>query len=162
MSDPLLLYSTNVKLKFLIQQEFRSDTHFVWCSDAFDQTKLPGYSLNSHTPASSNPAEIYRQLVKDIRTSDKHSAKIAEQRASLMKRALDWAKAGEITPAQKSDIVYLVKTASFSEWQPLIYIIPFPAVCARLVQVPANKRAGMGMEYTIADLNRSEFDIIEV
>jgi hypothetical protein len=159
---PLLLYSTNVYLKFMIQRQYRGDKHFIWCSEAFDSTKLSGYTFNAHTPPSSNPVDIYRELSRDVSRKDAHSAKINEQKLSLGGRAIEWHKNGEITEAQREDIMFLIKTADFSDWRPLIYIIPFDAVKSKIISVPAPNRAGMGMEYTVSDLSASEFDVIEI
>jgi hypothetical protein len=55
----------------------------------------------------------------------------------------------------------MVDMASFDHWRPLLYIIPYEAVTSRVQLVPVSQRAGFGNEYIIADLQRSEFDIIE-
>ena len=39
MSGPLL-YSTNTLLKFIIQQRFRGDIHWVWCSEVLDSKRV--------------------------------------------------------------------------------------------------------------------------
>lgn len=161
MPSPLL-YSTNVYLKLHIQQCFRGDIHYVWCSEFFDSKTLGRYSPGSLIPPSSNPADIYRQLKSDIERGDQHSSKIAEQKASLTKLAIAWERNGEISPLQRAEIVYMVKNASFNDWRPLVYIIPRQPVDPRVKLVPANKRAGLGMEYIIEDLKRSEFDLIEI
>src|ERR1700761_8978600 len=100
----LLLYSTNVFLKFHIQQQYRGDIHYVWCSENFDSRKLSPYSSGSDVPPSSNPADIYRSLMDDVNRGDRHSAKIAAQRASLEKLAITWLTAGEVTSVQKDEI----------------------------------------------------------
>jgi hypothetical protein len=68
MSGPVL-YSTNVFLKFHIQEQYRGDIHYVWCSENFDSRKLSAYSSGSLVPPSSNPADIYRQLQQDVKGS---------------------------------------------------------------------------------------------
>lgn len=159
---PPLLYSTNVFLKLLIQQQFRSDVHYVWCSESFDSTTLPRYSFSSLVAPSSNPADVYRELKEAVRRSDQHCHKINEQKVSLKKLAVDWEAAGEISTDDKDEIVYRVDNASFAEWRPLIYIIPRALVQPRLQVVPAARRASLGPEYIIADLQRGEFDVIEL
>jgi hypothetical protein len=159
----LVLYSTNVFLKHVIQREFRNDIHYVWCSEFFDAQAAGGaYSSAALIPRSSNPADIYRTLKVECDCGDRHSSKIAEQKVSLAKLARDWKKSGEITDAQSKEILYLVKKASFRDWRPVIYVIPREPIEPRLTSVPLEKRAGFGPEYIISDLKRSEFDIIEI
>jgi hypothetical protein len=157
----ILLYSTNVFLKFLIQEKFMHDIHYAWCSEDFDSATLPAYSSASLVPPSSNPADIFRTLRKDIQNHDSHSAKINEQKVSLTSRAIESEKSGLISTADKDDIIYLVNNAAWDYWRPLIYVIPRLPVEKRLVLVPMSGRAGIGNEYTIADFKRSEFEIIE-
>lgn len=158
----LLLYSTNVFMKLLIQQKFFGDVHYVWCSEQFDSKAFSPHTSAGLVPASSNPADILRLLLRDVQTPDHHSGKIAEQKASLTKRAIALEKAGSITKAVKEEIVYLVKTAAISQWRPLLYVIPRPPVEPRLKLVPAKLRAGIADEFIIPDLQRNEFDIIDI
>ena len=156
-----LLYSTNVFLKQLIQQRYKGDIHYVWCSDSFDSTKLAAYSPGALNAPSSNPADIYRELKRDVDRGDLHSAKITAQKASLKSLAVKWEKAGEIDRAQKQEIVYMIDTAPMSYWRPLIYVIPFVLVSTRVQVVPIAQRASFADEFIIPDLARSEFDLIE-
>ena len=112
--------------------------------------------------ASSNPADIYRELRRDVNSKDKHSGKINAQKTSLKKLAVDWHAMGEISLAQRDDITYIVDYATFDDWRPIIYVIPRAPVASRLKLVPAHLRAGIGDEFIIEDLQRSEFDIIEL
>jgi hypothetical protein len=157
----VLLYSTNVFLKLLIQERYRNDVHFVWCSEDFDSTKLAAYSFRALVAASSNPADIYRDLQRAVQSPDTHNAKIISQRASFISLATNWEKNGEISSTQKDDIIYMASTAPFELWRPLLYVIPRAPVERRLQLVPVKNRAGFGNEYIISDLHRSEFDIIE-
>lgn len=157
-----VLYSTNVFLKFLIQQRFRKDIHFVWCCEFFDSTRQPAYSASSIVAPSSNPSDIYRQLKKEIEEKDRHSYKINEQKASLTNLAIKWESVGEIRKDEKDEIVFMVNNASFDDWRPLIYVIPRLPVEHRLKLVPIDRRASFGIEYIIDDLERTEFDVIEI
>jgi len=159
---PPVLYSTNVFLKFLIQQRFRKDVHYVWCSEYFDSTTQPAYSGSSIVAPSSNPADIYRQVRRDIQEKDRHSYKINEQKASLTKLAINWELAGEITKDDKDEIVFMANNGSFDDWRPLIYVIPRGPVEGKLKLVPIDRRASFGIEYIIDNLERSEFDVIEI
>ncbi len=158
----MLLYSTNVFLKQLIQAAYRGDVHYVWCSDSFDSTKLPGYSVGALGAPSSNPADIYRELKRDVDRNDFHSAKIAAQKASFKSLAVKWEKSGEITKAQKQEIVYMVDNAPINYWRPLLYVIPYDLVQSRVQIVPIALRASFANEYVIPDLARSEFHLIEL
>src|SRR4028119_1425865 len=131
MSSPLL-YSTNVYLKYLIQLRFRSNIHYVWCSEFFDAKTQPVYSVGAIMAPSSNPADIYRQLKLDIEKNDRHSFKINAQKASLTKLAIDWERAGEIAKDDKDEIIFMVNNAAFSDWRPLLYIIPRVLVASRI------------------------------
>jgi hypothetical protein len=155
------LYSTNVFLKLLIHEKYRGDIHYVWCSEDFDSKMLSAYSSASLVPPSSNPADIFRELRRDVERPDFHSAKINQLKVTLTDLAIDWEKKGLVSTADKDDIVFMVNNASLKEWRPLIYIIPRLLVETRLSAVPMRLRAGIGNEYIISDLKRSEFDIIE-
>ena len=80
---------------------------------------------------------------------------------SLTDRAIDWEKSGLISTVDRDEIIYMINNAVWDHWRPLIYIIPRAPVQTRLALVPMSRRAGFGNKYTIADLTRSEFDIIE-
>ena len=157
-----VLYSTNTFLKFLIQQKFRGDVHHVWCSQHFAVPIGPAYQGSAQVPPSSTPADIYRRLKEDISRGDTHSAKIREQRASFIARAIQWEGAGEITADQKEEIIYYANLQVGQLWRPIVYVIPSGPVISRLQLVPAPSRAGFGDEYIIGDLARAEFDIIEL
>ena len=139
-----------------------ADTHYVWCSEEFDSRMVSPYSSGSLVPPSSNPADIFRELRRDVENSDQHSAKINAQKVSLTDRAIEWEKKGLISTSDKNDIVYLVDHATFAQWKPLIYVIPRPPVETRLAKVPMHLRAGIGTEYIISDLKRFEFEILEL
>jgi hypothetical protein len=160
MSSPVL-YSTNAFLKLLIQKEYRHNVHYIWCSEAFDSTKLPSYTIGALVPATSNPVDIYRDLRDAVTRQDAHNAKIIAQRASLMSLAIEWEKKKEISTNDKDDIIHMVTNGPFSMWRPLLYVIPYEPIQGRLQLVPIQQRAGMGREYIISDLQGSEFDIIE-
>jgi hypothetical protein len=121
------------------------------------------YNAGALLPPSSNPADLYRDLRAAVDRTDVHNAKIAEQKVSLVARAAEWEAAGDITTAQLDDIIYTVQHADFRYWRPLVYVIPCtPAVTARLESVPAHRRAGLGPEYIVPDLQRAEFDLLEL
>jgi hypothetical protein len=102
-------------------------------------------------------------LKRDVEGKDKNSAKINAQKLTLTSLAIEWETAHKITTAQKDDILYLVNSADFSLWRPLLYVIPRTAdIESRLQEVAMSRRAGVGPEYIIEDLKSSEFEIVEL
>ena len=157
----MILYSTNVFLKFHIQQLYYNDLHYVWCSDNFDSAKVSAYSAGHLVPPSSNPADIYRQLKAETTKKDRHSSKILEQQNSIKNQAVRYHASGSITETAKEDIFFMVDNASFDDWRPLLYLIPKQPILSRVEQVPIAKRASNGMEFIIKDLLSTEFHVIE-
>lgn len=82
-------------------------------------------------------------------------------RSLITARAIDWEAALQITTLDKDEIVFSAMNGPFKQWRPLIYVIPYDRVTGRVESVPRASRAGLASEYRIADLDRSEFDIIE-
>lgn len=160
----LVLYSTNVFLKFHIQQRWRRNIHFVWCSEEFDSSRLSAYALGAGVPPTSNPVDIYRELKAAVDKGDTHNSKIVEQKASLSTLAIGWERSGEISSNNRDDILFLVNHHhDFARWRPLVYVIPRTLSIERRKQsVPAAKCAGLGPEYILSDLQPSEFEIIEL
>jgi hypothetical protein len=161
MPPPLLLYSTNTYLKFRIQEDYRQE-HYAWCSPTFAHDSVGKYARGAGTPPSSDPASIYRELAEAVRRTDEHNAKINAQRANLIARAVDWHAAGLITQAERDDITMTVGRATFPEWRPLVYVIPYASVAGRIEDVPRDRRASMEPEYIIRDLKLHEFGIVEL
>ncbi len=159
---PLLLYSVNSAIKLTIQQMFRGDIHWVWCSEQFDSHAADRYSISATVAPTSNPAAIYRQLKEESAAMDRHSDKIEKVRVSLSALAVKWQEQGEISAEEKEEIISLVKYAGAREWRPLLYVIPGEGVKGRIKRVRLEERAGVGPEYIIEDLKPSEFHIIEL
>jgi hypothetical protein len=158
----LVLYSTNVFLKFHIQRRYRKDIHYVWCSAEWDSQSLDRYAPNALVPPSSNPVDIYRMLRRDVDRKDRHSAKITEQKASFALLAKSWLDAQELSQSDFDDLLFMIQNSEMEHWRPLIYVIPRATVADRLVTVPLARRAGLGDEYIIKDLKRDEFEIMEL
>lgn len=160
-SGLLVLYSTNTALKHRIQRDYLHGLHYCWCSPAFDASKLAGYARGSEMPPSSDPCSIYRDLAQAVKRRDEHSSKIGDQKKTLTALALRLADRGKISSDDRDEIVTIVAKASFTDWRPLIYIIPFQSVKERLQAVPRERRASNEMEYIVEDLRDEEFHIIE-
>jgi hypothetical protein len=158
----ILLYSTNVKLKYDIQCRFRGNIHYVWCSENYDSRALARHAPGAGTPPTSNPAEIYEQLKAACSRQDRHDAKIVQQIAGIKARAVEWEKSAQITTTIRDEIIYLADHATFKDWQPLLYVIPSALVDSRLQVVPVALRASpVEMEFIIPDLKSDEFHILE-
>lgn len=157
-----ILYSTNTFLKLLINEKYLGDIHYVWCSDCFDSSKTGAYGVAAIAAPSSDPSRIYKQLQADVQKSDRHSAKINEQKLSFAKLAADWKADGRLSASDAEEIVYMADNADFQLWRPLLYVIPREKVITRLQDVPIARCASLGREFIIPDLKRDEFDIVEV
>lgn len=158
--DPLFLYSTNTRLKLLIQGQYLG-YHHVWCSPVFGQPRaIAGGEFRVMAPSAS-PASIYRRLQEDIAGKDKHSEKIQSQKATLIRLAAEWHSKGDITEDQMNEILYLVNEASFDDWRPVLVVIRHDLVKQRVQTVPMNDRAGMNEEFILPDLRHDEFDQVE-
>lgn len=158
----LFLYSTNVFMKFLIQERYQGGRHYVWCSEYFDPTKHGSYGGAYGIPASSNPAVLYRRYKEGLTSGDTHSALIGSQKASIKARAVEWLNEGKINRQDLEDIIVLVDKGRAEDWRPVIYVISRSLVASRLRRVVASQTAGTGMEHVIEDLTHDEFDLIEV
>ena len=157
-----VLYSTNTYLKFRICRDFRDDIHHAWCTDVFDSDTLGDYVAGSRQPPTANPVDIYWDLKRAIEKQDRHNAKLLNQKEILSDLIKEWRNQGEIKPWQRDEISKYIDFASLNDWTPLIYVIPRCLVKGRLELAPVEKRASLEWEYQIRNLNRSEFDIIEL
>ncbi len=157
----LILYSVNCYLKYHIQEKYRGGVHYVWVSESYDSRSRVAPVTGPQPPPTSNPKDIYERLKLAVDEADEHDYKIIEQKGAIIARAIGWEAKGEISTSDKDEIVYIAENGPFKQWRPLIYVIPFAPVASRIETVPRGSRAGLGPEYRIADLRRSEFDIIE-
>ena len=158
--DPLLLWSASNDIAHRISSQYFG-LHYVWCTPIFDgSSRIAG--LRSAQPASSDPVTIYRRMHEDARTNDRHSDGIRRQRKSLTRATALYAGDQRITQDQAKEILGLLAKATPRDWSPLIYVIPYAGVRARVQAVPAKQRAGIGGEYLIPDLQASEFEPIEL
>ncbi len=160
MSEPLILYSTNTWLSYIIAERYYVSEHYVWCTPYFDASSLPAY--NSTTPPTSTPSEIYYTLLEEVRRGDRHSIKIQENKIGILQGATYKKEAGIITEQQEKDIATIVDIAETRDFKPLLYIIPYGHVADILKEVPVEDRAHpLSVEYVIECLPRNCFDIIE-
>lgn len=159
MSNPLLLYSTNTRLAYLISKRYYGDLHYVWCTPYFDSKSLAPHDYT--IPPTSSPGEIYHNLYEEVIRGDRHSSKIEDNKRGILEGANAKRKAGVINEQQEQEIAQIVEQAMILDFKPLLYIIPFNLVTNLVEEVPVNKRAHpLSVEYLIKELPRHLFDII--
>jgi hypothetical protein len=157
--DPIVLYSTVTKLAFNIARRYYNDVHYVWCSPVFDGSQVSDLELT--VPPTSSPYEIYAALKQEVARGERHSQKIQENRAGILRGATAKRQKGIISEEQEQEIVAIVEEAEGIHYQPLILVIPFAGVKSLMTPVPIRQRASvLSMESTILELPRSQFDVI--
>jgi hypothetical protein len=150
----LLLYSINSWLSYKIAEAYFQDVHYVWCSPFFNATRI--------NPPSSNPIDIYNNLRSDVDGKDRHSSKIEQIRAGIIKGANIKKNHGIITEEQEQEIIEIVNAAEIEDFRPLIYIIPTEKVEKIVKQVSVKYKADkFSQEYIIEELHKNMFDIID-
>lgn len=160
LEGPILLYSTNTWLAYQIAERFYHREHYIWCVPYFDPRSLSVYHIT--IPPSSSPAEIYRDLYEVVRRGDRHSAKISENKAGILRGAEFKRVSGIITEDEERDIASIVELAETRDFKPLLYIIPYNLVSDLIKEVSVEDRAHpLSVEYIIECLPRRFFDVIE-
>ena len=162
-TSSLILYSTNPWVKFHLQERFRKDKHYVWCSEYSDSRAAARGSLASLVPPSSNPVEIYMELASAVSRNDRHHSKIESIKANYLSLSAGWVSDGSMSTTDRDELVYMLEHAEMKYWRPMLYLIPRSSVDhARLEAVHPSKRAGLGPEFIIKDLCSSEFELLEL
>jgi hypothetical protein len=157
----VLLYSTNTQLKFRISRDFLGGNHYCWCSPVFSAKNVARYARGASTPPSSDPCSIYKELSSAVQRGDEHCDKIKSQKANLTALAAKMHADGKVSSDARDEILEMIRRASFFDWTPYLFVIPNNGLGIRLQQVPRHLRASHEMEYIVADLKESEFDILE-
>ena len=133
----------------------------MWCSPVFSARNHPGYQATP--PPTSCPSDIYHGLAEEVRRRDGHSAKIAENRSSIIAGAQKKHSAGMITDDELREITEIAAAADCADFRPLLYVIPYVAVSHLLKEVAVSKRAHpLSPEYVIEELPTELFDAIEL
>ena len=162
MKRNLLFYSTNTKIAFFIAEQFYNSEHYVWCAPVYNPEKLEAYDFRKKIPVSSSPYKIYKNLLDDVNSNDKHSSKIEQNRVGLKKGAAIMFEKGIIDENDFARIVAIVDSAEINEFSPLLYLIPGNNVANKIKSVNVEDAANpLSIEYQIYDLKRDEFEIIE-
>lgn len=119
------------------------------------------YARGAAQPPSSDPASIYRSLHTAVSRKDEHNGDVVRPKDKLTSVALDLSTRSIISQQDAQEAAAYVNAAHISEWKPMIYVIPYPAVADRVLSVPRIVRASGAPEYIIADLSSQEFEAIE-
>jgi hypothetical protein len=160
MNSPLLLYSANTWLAYMIAERYYDGEHYVWCTPYFDSRQLSPHTMA--VPPTSSPAEIYQSLYQEVVRGDRHSSKIKENRIGILRGATVKKDQGVISEKQSLDIGAILDRAETRDFRPLIYVMPYVTVANRLSEVPIADRAHpLSVEYVIDRLPRGDFDVIE-
>lgn len=158
MNTPLVLYSTNTWLAYMISKRYYKDEHYIWCTPYFD----PKNNHDSAVPPTSSPLETYRRLAEEVSHGDKHSQKIKENKAGILRGANAKKMAGIINENQEKEIVSIVDLAEQRDFHPLLYVIPYSLVADKLIEPsPEDKAHPLSAEYIINNLDRSLFDVLD-
>ena len=160
-SSPVL-FSTVSYWKYLVQRRFRDDTHYVWCSEYFDPASRADRDPDSQTGPTSNPRAIYETLNEAVENSDKHCEKIKDQESTIRELAVRWDQEDIISEDEALEILSMMDEGAFRNWRPLLYVIPTVGVADRAQFVPYHRRASVGREWIIEDLDGSEFRIVDL
>jgi len=162
----LLLYSANPWFATDVASQYRGGNHFAWVCEYFDIDHAPPGSAGTLIAPSSNPRKIYDDLLQECNAQEEHSRIIRDHKKKFRRLAKQWLTAAEITQDQYDEIVASVNAISWRIWRPVLYIryiIPRATIDpSRIEQVPRNDRAGYGPEFRIVDLQRDEFDIVDL
>jgi len=160
---PLVLYSTNAYIAYMINERYYKGFHYVWCSEVFDARAQYAYGPHASIPPSSSPGEIYKAMREDVRRGGLHSANVERLRRTIAYGATSKFDAREISEAQYHDIGKILKTAPIADFRPLLYIIPYQCVAQLVQDVPIEERAHpLSLELKVSALPRKFFDVIEV
>jgi hypothetical protein len=139
MPQPLLLYSTNTWLSYIVAERYYGGVHYVWCSPHFGSASVPAQAYTN--PPTSTPSDVYHSLFDEVIRGDRHSAKIAANRAGILRGASLKRSAGVVDAQQEADIAAIVSAAEVRDFRPLLFIIPFNTVSSIVKPVPVAQRA---------------------
>lgn len=167
MKEPIILYSVQTYLAYYINEEFYSNLHYVWCASCFDSRALAQFE--PRLPITSNPRDLYNEMIRDISTRDNHLCRQAIERnvIGLTTGANARYKESMITKGQKDEILSLIKliieNRNFEYFRPVIYVIPYLPIREKVFIVDYQHRAlPLSPEYKIEKLHTKDFDLIDL
>lgn len=152
----LIYYSVNTKLAHYINEKYYKDTHYVWVAPYFNP---------STNPRSSNPYELYKNLIKELKQDivDYHSSFIINNKVGLQHGAIEREKEGLITAATREKIFELIHICDHTAFLPVIYVIPADKVADLIFEPDFKSKANpFSEEYIIKNLKGDMFDKIKL
>lgn len=150
-----VLYSQGTRLSYEINKKYYNDVHFVWCCEKifFNGTKQP---------ETSNPLKRAQKLIAEIITNDSHGIYIENNIKGIKAGAAIMKIEGKITSQALTAIENRVDNASFFDFFPVIYVIPYEKV-KNIIEDPKDKKANLNSnEFLICELKSDCFDIIDI
>jgi hypothetical protein len=161
MAKPLVLYSTNSKLAYRINEAYYHGIHYVWCSQFFHHGAA--LQLDVNMVPSSTPASIFLEYRAGVLTGDSHNAKILGNRKGLLKGTKNKLENNIINQTTHDEIVEIIQKSTLTDFQPVVYVIPYTSKLAKLIGPLAisEKAHPFSPEILMPHLPRSHFDVIE-
>lgn len=158
--EPLVLFSCNPWLAFMIAQHYYQNRHYVTCIRYFDQKSVPR-DMEPLPPACC-PADIYHTMNAELNgggsTIKTHPSILGILVGAKRKR-----EAGLITEVQEQEINSVVAAASPLDFRPLLYVIPFKNVKDLVERIPLNEKVTrFHEEYRIPALPRKLFEVLDL
>src|SRR5437660_969328 len=117
MADPLILYSVNSWLAYIINERYYGGEHYVWCAPVFDADALS--KVEQTLPATSNARDVYRRYREESQKADRHGPTIGENIAGILRGANAKRRTGVISEKQEKEIERILNTSERSEFRPL-------------------------------------------
>jgi hypothetical protein len=101
--------------------------------------------------------------LNEVNAGDRHSSKIAANKAGLLKGATIKRDRRAIGEAEFLEIAAVIEGAGPGDFRPLLYVIPYRAVADIAREVPVRERAHvLSEEFIIEDLRSGLFDVLEL
>jgi len=161
MPVPLVLYSTQPKLAFRINETYYKAIHWIWCSP-FLNPNPNGINVHQYPP-SAIPGKIYTALRSEIMSRDIFHPYIDKIKVGLLKGISAKKSVGVISQKEHDDLIQVVNCAVAAEFQPLLYIIPYAKIHKIIEIIPPGGGANpFSVEYIIKELPRKSFDVQEL
>lgn len=114
MAEPLILYSTNTWLAYAISERYYGGMHYAWCALVFDSSSR--FTREVVSTATSNPVTIYRNLRDETKGGDRHSSRVRENKAGILRGATLKRAARVITEEQERDIAAIVQRSETTDF----------------------------------------------
>lgn len=161
MKSPIILWSVNTELAWIINVKYYNDVHWVWCTPDFGSSVSTGNLLNN--PPSAQALKIYRALDEAAKGSDRHSPAISGNRMGLRRGVESKYAEGIIGESQRDDINYIIEETECIGFKPLIYVIPYEKVKDMVSTVAVEATASpYSTEYVIEELPGDMFTYIRL